>query len=587
VDQEENYATVGIENEVQTAGLLMNYANIPCPTAHSLENETAILYKLNDIYNIPILTRVPAEISITLNPNDSVEKEILIFNHSEDEQVSYEISFSHFRKGRPARDIRLVRNIENDTLLNANNTGYVAYIEQNLVFYLYHDPESEPVSGVSLDFPAGVFVESAIDLECLSYNEETGDGVEVTWGFGDETLSEIGFHSFAVNVEVNPEITSVLDIDWLIQGDGSGSEPNIKTGTISIQPAEGSYLWITHPERDDQLIYGLEDSITWVDWGEEISPINIELSFDNEQTWEILAEEITNENYYYFTVPAPLSDECKVRISGLDGSILDYSDIFSITALNVIYPNDNSILQYNCQDTIKWIDCGDIENVDIDISSDGGNSWDILAENIENDGAYEFIVPGYISDYCIIRLTDSNGVITNKSSGYFSIVDFPVDWIVVDSTSGSIGSGEVKSLCFTISSQELDFGTYSVFIKIRSEIGQILRIPVSLEVTEEPPPEEDFLAQNCPNPISQWTSFPFVLKNGEQKDVTVEIYNVKGRLVKTLKYDNSSSRYGDEYDYIPWDTHDNKGNKVSTGIYFYQLKIKDKVIDTKKCLILR
>ncbi len=42
VDQNEHYATVGIENEVQTEGLLMTFANVYTPTAHLLADETAI-----------------------------------------------------------------------------------------------------------------------------------------------------------------------------------------------------------------------------------------------------------------------------------------------------------------------------------------------------------------------------------------------------------------------------------------------------------------------------------------------------------------------------------------------------------------
>jgi len=42
VDQGNQYATVGIENEAQTEGLFITFANIYAPTAHQLTNETAI-----------------------------------------------------------------------------------------------------------------------------------------------------------------------------------------------------------------------------------------------------------------------------------------------------------------------------------------------------------------------------------------------------------------------------------------------------------------------------------------------------------------------------------------------------------------
>nr|MDA3814549.1 C25 family cysteine peptidase [Candidatus Cloacimonadota bacterium] len=43
-DYSDNYATIGIENETQTDGLLITFANIYPPTAHTIESETAILF---------------------------------------------------------------------------------------------------------------------------------------------------------------------------------------------------------------------------------------------------------------------------------------------------------------------------------------------------------------------------------------------------------------------------------------------------------------------------------------------------------------------------------------------------------------
>jgi len=64
-DQYDNYATIGIENETQTEGLLITYANIYAPTIHEIEDETAILFTTNSdshvsaghelTMNIPIL----------------------------------------------------------------------------------------------------------------------------------------------------------------------------------------------------------------------------------------------------------------------------------------------------------------------------------------------------------------------------------------------------------------------------------------------------------------------------------------------------------------------------------------------------
>ncbi|MCD6176574.1 MAG: T9SS type A sorting domain-containing protein [Candidatus Cloacimonetes bacterium] len=47
-DYSNNYATIGIENETQTDGLLITFANIYPPTVHTIESETAILFTSNE-----------------------------------------------------------------------------------------------------------------------------------------------------------------------------------------------------------------------------------------------------------------------------------------------------------------------------------------------------------------------------------------------------------------------------------------------------------------------------------------------------------------------------------------------------------
>jgi len=99
------------------------------------------------------------------------------------------------------------------------------------------------------------------------------------------------------------------------------------------------------------------------------------------------------------------------------------------------------------------------------------------------------------------------------------------------------------------------------------------------------------LYQNYPNPFNTSTIISFNLATKSHKKARIKIYNIKGQLVKILECGESlstkaipikSGLYS-----ISWDGKDENGNPLSSGIYFYKLVLSDKIIDTKKCLLLK
>ncbi|MCK4358182.1 MAG: T9SS type A sorting domain-containing protein, partial [Candidatus Cloacimonetes bacterium] len=598
VDQDENYATVGIENESQTEGLLLSYSNIYTPTSQPLENETAILFTIKEGPIIPYLSVEPTYITVSIPSDTIITESITLINNGETSSiVDYTITLSHFLKNAGILGGKGGKSIENDFIISVTNE-YIPIMPMDILFYLYHNsPDNEPVYGAKIDFPPGFFVNNATDIGSLCYNNETGDGIEVSWGFGNgEVLYETGTQAFIVNVTIDENQSAPVELEWYIEGDSTGSEPHTKSGIITIQPSTNSYLWLTYPNGGEKMVYGLLDSVTWLHYG-DIEEVNIKLSKDDGSTWEMLAGGVDNTGYYEFTVPGPLSDYCRIKISNLSGNVYDISNfVFQITALNITYPDGGAIMVYDTQDSVKWVDCGGIEKVNIELSRDNGSTWEMLANEVDNTGYYEFTVPGPPSDNCKIKITSLDGLIFNMSSGLFSIVDSPINWIIPSSTSGSIAGGQSEEITLTISSEGLYIGTYDAFLKITTNLGQIVNIPVHLEVTQGVDPDQQLnicqLFQNCPNPFSTSTTISFFnTKNTKNtKNIEIKIYNVKGQLVKQLSIDNSQLspiQSGREQSSIIWDGKDENDNSVSSGLYFYQLKIGNKIIDTKKCVMLR
>ena len=74
------------------------------------------------------------------------------------------------------------------------------------------------------------------------------------------------------------------------------------------------------------------------------------------------------------------------------------------------------------------------------------------------------------------------------------------------------------------------------------------------------------LAQNFPNPFNPNTKIEFKIPMMEQ--VNISVYNLEGRLIKTLV--NQVMSAGNHV--VNWDGTNEIGAKVSTGMYIYQLK---------------
>ncbi|HHE38325.1 MAG TPA: T9SS type A sorting domain-containing protein, partial [Candidatus Cloacimonetes bacterium] len=94
---------------------------------------------------------------------------------------------------------------------------------------------------------------------------------------------------------------------------------------------------------------------------------------------------------------------------------------------------------------------------------------------------------------------------------------------------------------------------------------------------------------NYPNPFTPSTTISFsISEKDKNKPVTLNVYNIKGQKVRSLECINCVNVKATESLYsISWNGTDNFEKPVSSGIYFYQLKIDERPVATKKCLLLR
>lgn len=94
----------------------------------------------------------------------------------------------------------------------------------------------------------------------------------------------------------------------------------------------------------------------------------------------------------------------------------------SANYLSVIEPKSGASWSVGVENRIRWTYSG-VTDVKIELSVDGGASWEVIAERIHaSDGSYFWKVPDRKSDRCLIRLSDAANAAVSAVSGIFTIV---------------------------------------------------------------------------------------------------------------------------------------------------------------------
>ncbi|MCK5051914.1 MAG: T9SS type A sorting domain-containing protein [Candidatus Cloacimonetes bacterium] len=93
-------------------------------------------------------------------------------------------------------------------------------------------------------------------------------------------------------------------------------------------------------------------------------------------------------------------------------------------------------------------------------------------------------------------------------------------------------------------------------------------------------PEVTELTGNYPNPFNPTTTISF--STNEAGYVSINIYNMKGQLVKTLVNEYLDAAFHN----VSWNGKDNSSKTVSSGIYFYKMK-SSSYTSTKKMILMK
>ena len=121
--------------------------------------------------------------------------------------------------------------------------------------------------------------------------------------------------------------------------------------------------------------------------------------------------------------------------------------------------------------------------------------------------------------------------------------------------------------------------TFDEYLDILNLVIQLIS-EGGFEIEESKPESVEFAMDNHPNPFNPETNINFTI--GSDVNVKLNIYNIRGQLVKTLV--NENFKAGNHS--ILWNGTDFNNNQVSSGIYFYRLEAGSNSV-TQKMLLMK
>ena len=181
---------------------------------------------------------------------------------------------------------------------------------------------------------------------------------------------------------------------------------------------------------------------------------------------------------------------------------------------------------------------------------------------------WAFVVTGHLAGKAmfdgyqvIVRNLRTNSTITAPVRGdYFAAATADLERRSV------VHAGDIVEL--QVIGPDGNFESQTLSVKVTPEHLANAVLPVKLDGIGKP--TQNALLQNYPNPFNPETWIPYQLS--EDSSVSVSIYDTTGQLVRTLPLGfQSAGFYNSQGRAAYWDGRNALGERVASGIYFYQL----------------
>ena len=184
----------------------------------------------------------------------------------------------------------------------------------------------------------------------------------------------------------------------------------------------------------------------------------------------------------------------------------------------------------------------------------------------------------------IAKLYDENGINTASGVGHDIVAILDGDetnpFILNDYYIADVDSYQSGSLSYPF--RNLEPGLHTLSLKAWDVYNNASTKEIQFTVFDQNESLEITNILNYPNPFINYTEFWFNHNSSGVLDVSIQIFTISGKLIKTINSQtNTSGSTSSLSRNISWDGTDDFGSKIGKGVYIYKLNVKSQLTGLK------
>jgi hypothetical protein len=193
---------------------------------------------------------------------------------------------------------------------------------------------------------------------------------------------------------------------------------------------QSSSITVLTPNGGEQWPIGTVQPIQWSSLNVS-GNVKIELSRNRGISFETVTSSTANTGSFDWPVTGPTTSQALIKITSVtNAAVRDtsnaYFTISPASSMTVLAPNGGEDWPTESAQTIQWSSVNVSGNVRIEVSRDGGSTFETVIGSTANTGSYSWTVTGPATSQAVIKITSvTNAAVSDTSNGTFIIRQAP------------------------------------------------------------------------------------------------------------------------------------------------------------------